>query len=325
VSLGVRDLRSREPATVARTGVEVPHKAPRRRRVRPTPYLLILPAAGLYGLFTIFPIVRQVQISFFQWHIEPGASNPFLGWSNYSAIFHDPEIRTAAWNTLLYIVITVPVQMLLGLVAAGFLTDRLPGRTLWRTLIFIPVLTSWVVVAYLFSYIFNSSQDGLVNVVLSQFAGHTVRIAWLQQTWTANAVIWLLGIWKGVGWSFVMFLAALDGVPLDGVEAARVDGATELLVWRKVIVPGIRATTTFVFVLLVIGGAQVFQSVYLMTSAQGVPGTPYGSTNVLFTWAYYQAFTLFSFGYAAAIATMLAVILVGFSVVEIRLLRRDDQ
>jgi multiple sugar transport system permease protein len=293
--------------------------------VHPTPYLLLLPAAALYAIFTIYPIVRQVEISFFNWHIEPGAYNPFVGWANFDQVFHDPEIRTAAFNTLLYIVVTVPLQMLIGLVAAAFLTDRLPGRTLWRTLIFIPVLTSWVVVSYLFSYLFNSSRGGLVNVALSVLLGHTVQIHWLQQTWTANGVIWFLGVWKGVGWSFVMFLAALQGVPRETVEAARVDGASELQAWARVIIPEIRATTTFVLVLLVIGAAQVFQSVYLITTVDGVPGNPYGSTNVLFTYAYYQAFSVFAFGYAAAIATLLAVVILSFSVVEIRLLRRNDE
>jgi multiple sugar transport system permease protein len=304
-----------------------PWRGPSRRagsQLRLTPYLLLIPAAALYGIFTIYPIVRQAEISFFNWHVEPGAVNPFVGWANYTAIFQDPEIRTAAFNTLLYIVVTVPVQMLVGLAAAAFLTDRLPARTFWRALIFIPVLTSWVVVSYLFAYLFNSSSGGLANELLSLLAGHTVQIDWLQQTWTANGVIWLLGIWKGIGWSFVLFLAALDVIPHDQLEAARVDGAGEFRIWRKIILPEIRATTTFVLVLLVIGGAQVFQSVYLITSVDGVPGNPYGSTNVLFTYAYYQAFSVFSFGYAAAIATMLALVLISFSVVRVQLLRRSQ-
>jgi multiple sugar transport system permease protein len=301
------------------------HRLPGRAASRAlTPYLLLIPAALLYGIFTVYPIVRQAQISFYDWHVEPGAVNPFVGWANYTAIFRDPEIRTAAFNTLLYIVITVPAQMIIGLVAAAFLTDRLPGRTFWRALIFIPVLTSWVVVSYLFAYLFNSSSGGLANELLSLLSGHTVQVDWLQQTWTANGVIWLLGIWKGIGWSFVLFIAALDVIPHDPMEAARVDGAGEFRIWRTIVLPEIRATTTFVLVLLVIGGAQVFQSVYLMTSVDGVPGNPYGSTNVLFTYAYYQAFSVFSFGYAAAIATMLGLVLIAFSVVRVQMLRRSQ-
>jgi len=293
-------------------------RRPIRLGRRATPYALILPAAIVYAVFTIYPIFRQFDISFFNWHIFPGASNPSVGFANYAAALKDPIVRTAALNTLLYVVITVPVQMLLGLFAAAILSDRMPAAGLWRTLIFLPVVTSWVIVSYVFAYIFND-QGGVVNGLLSVFAGHQVSIDWLAQTWTGNVVIWIVGIWKGVGWSFVMFLAGLDGVPREIVEAGRVDGASELSLWRRVVIPAIRPTTVFVFVLLVIGGTQVFTQVFLMTG-----GGPYNSTQVLFTYAYQQAFSLFEFGYAAAIASMLAVIVFGLSVAEIQLLRRRN-
>jgi multiple sugar transport system permease protein len=283
-----------------------------------SPYALILPAAALYALFTVYPVFRQFEIGFYNWHIFPGANNPFTGLQNFTAAFRDPLVRTATLNTLLYIVITVPVQMLLGLFAAAVLSDRLPAAGLWRALIFIPVVTSWVIVSYVFAYIFND-QGGVANAVLSVFAGHQVSIDWLAQTWTGNAVIWIVGIWKGVGWSFVMFLAGLDGVPRETVEAARVDGAGEFRLWRSIVIPAIRPTFIFVFVLLVIGGTQVFTQVYLMTD-----GGPYNSTQVLFTYAYQQAFTNFEFGYAAAIASMIAVVVFGLSVAEITLLRRSN-
>ena len=283
-----------------------------------TPYLLLAPAAAMYMLFIAYPIFRQFDISFYNWHIFPGVANPFVGWSNYDRIFHDPAIRTAAWNTLLFLIVTVPIQMGLGLVAAALLTDRMPGRGLWRALIFIPVITSWVVVAYVFAYIF-ADQGGLANAVISFFVGHTIRVDWLAQTWTGNAVIWILSIWKGVGWSFIMFLAALDGVPRDLVEAGRVDGARELRVWRYVVIPNIRPTIMFVLVLLVIGASQVFTQVYILTA-----GGPFGSTEVLFTYAYQQAFSFFAFSYAAAIASVMAVVVLGLSILQIRVLRRND-
>jgi multiple sugar transport system permease protein len=299
----------------------VPGAAPRRSRrlgKAATPYALIVPAAVVYVLFTVYPIARQFDISFFNWHVFPGADNPFVGVKNFTAAFADPIVRTATLNTVLYVVITVPVQMALGLFAAAILSDRLPAAGLWRALIFIPVVTSWVIVSYVFAYIFND-QGGVANGLLSLFAGHQVSIDWLAQTWTANAVIWIVGIWKGVGWSFVMFLAGLDGVPREIVEAARVDGATEQRLWRRVVIPSIRPTVVFVFVLLVIGGTQVFTQVYLLTG-----GGPYNSTQVLFTYAYQQAFTNFEFGYAAAVASMIAVVVFGLSVAEIQLLRRRN-
>jgi multiple sugar transport system permease protein len=307
--------------TTRRPALRAP-AAGRRRRRGParvaTPYLLLLPAAGMYAVFTVYPLFRQFDISFYNWHIFPGAANPFTGLSNYHQVLTDHVVRTAALNTLLYVVITVPAQMLLGLVAAAVLADRLPGGALWRALIFIPVVTSWVIVSYIFAYLFNA-QDGVANSVFSLFAGHAVHVDWLAQTWTGNAVIWLVGIWKGVGWSFVMFLAALESMPREQVEAARVDGASELTIWRKVVIPAIRPTVVFVLVLLVIGATQVYTQVYLMTG-----GGPYNSTQVLFTWAYQQAFANFEFSYAAALASLVGVVVLGLSVAEVRVLRRGQ-
>jgi multiple sugar transport system permease protein len=281
-----------------------------------TPYLLLLPALFLYVLFIVYPIFKQFDISFYNWHIFPHAVNPFVGWSNYSRIFHDPELKTAAINTVLFAVITVPIQMALGLVAAALVTDRMPARGLWRALIFIPVVTSWVVVSYVFAYIF-ADQGGVANAVISLFVGHTVHIDWLANTWTGNAVIWIMSIWKGIGWSFIMYLAALDGVPRDLLESSRVDGATERRVWRYVVLPNIRPTTTFVTVLLVIGASQVFTQVYVTTG-----GGPFDSTGVMLTNAYQDAFSFFYFGYAAAIASLMAVIILALSVWYIRLMRK---
>ncbi len=272
----------------------------------------------VYAIFTVYPVIRQFDISFFDWHIFPGASNPFVGWSNYSEIFHDPVVRTAAFNSVLFIVVTVPAQMALGLFAAAVLTDRLPGSTLWRAAVYIPVVTSYVVVSWVFSYLF-SSQGGLANAVAGFFAGHTVSIDWTAQTWTGNAVIWILSIWKGFGWSFIIFLAALDGLPRQLLEAARTDGASEPRVWRHVVIPSIRGAITFVLVLLVIGGAQVFIQIYEITK-----GGPYDSTQTLMTYMYQQAFSNFAFGYAAALASLLAGVLFGLSWAEIRILRQQE-
>jgi multiple sugar transport system permease protein len=289
-----------------------------RARRWATPYLLLAPAVVMYAVFTVYPIVRQFEISFFNWHIFPGASNPFVGLANYTQIFHDPEVRTAAFNSLLYIVITVPAQMALGLFAAALLTDRLPGGMVWRAAVYIPVVTSWVVVSYIFSYVF-SSQGGIANAVVGFFVGHRVDIAWTAQTWTGNVVIWLIGIWKGVGWSYVIFLAALDGVPRQLMESARIDGAGEPRVWRHVVLPSIRPAIMFVLVLLIIGAAQVFTQIYLVTR-----GGPYNSTEALMPYMYQQAFANFAFGYAAALASLLAVVLFGFSWAEIRMLRQQE-
>lgn len=283
-----------------------------------TPYLLLAPAVVVYATFTVYPVFRQFEISFFNWHIFPGASNPFVGWANYRQVFHDPIVRTAALNSFLFIVVTVPAQMALGLFAAAMLTDRLPGSLLWRAAVYIPVVTSWVVVSWVFASIF-SSQGGIANSIAGFFAGHTVNIDWTAKTWTANGIIWLLSIWKGVGWSFIIYLAALDGVPRQLLESARIDGASEPRVWRHVVIPSLRTATTFISVLLVIGGAQVFTQIFEVTS-----GGPYNSTQTFMTYLRQLAFVNFQFGYAAALGSMLALVLFGFSWAQIHVMRQQE-
>jgi multiple sugar transport system permease protein len=282
---------------------------------RPLPYLFLLPGLAFYLIFTMYPVLRQVEMSFQHWQPVPGTPTPFVGLANYARALRDPVVHTAAINSVLYTVVTVPTQMFLGLVAANLLHKYLPGRGIWRTLIYLPVVTSWVIASYVFAYLFNTN-EGLVNALLGTFAGHTVSVGWLQNTWSSFVVIWLLAVWKGIGWSMVMFLAGLTALDRSVVESGQVDGAHGWRLWWHVILPGIRSTTIFVFVMLVIGSLQAFLSIFLLTS-----GGPYNSTQVLLTYTYQTAFSFFDFGYAAALASMLAIALFLLSAAEIRLLR----
>ncbi len=290
-------------------------KAPGSGR-RLLPYAIIFPGVAFYGLFAIYPLLKQIQISFFNWNIMPGAISPFVGLANYIQALHDPVLGTALVNTLLYVLATVPPQMILGFLAAQVVHRHLPARGLWRTLIYLPVITSWVVVSYMFSYIFNA-EGGAVNALLADFFGPGFSIYWLQNTWTAFVVIWLLAVWKGFGWSMVMFLAGLSGLPREVLEAGSIDGAAGIRHWWNVTLPMMWNTVSFVVVMLVMGGVQAFISIYLMTG-----GGPVNSTQVILTYTYQQAFSFFNFGYSGAMATMVGVVLLMVSIWEIRMLRR---
>jgi multiple sugar transport system permease protein len=189
----------------------------------------------------------------------------------------------------------------------------MPGRGLFRALYYLPVVTSWVVVSLLFHYLFMTD-GGLVNWAI----GH--RVDWLGGRWTALTAISLLGIWKGVGWSMVIFLAALQGVPAELKEAAAVDGANAWRRFRAVTLPAIRPVVGFVAVMLVIGGFNVFISVFLITG-----GGPLDETQVLLTYMYRQAFTFLDFGYGSAISFSLTLIVLVLSIVQLRLFRRPTQ
>ena len=289
----------------------------RRRQDLTAAYLFLAPGFLLFTLVILYPIVRAFQISLFNWSIVPSQGSEFLGLHNYNRAIHDPIFWRALVNTGFYMAVTVPAQIVLGLAAAALLDARMPARGLFRTLYYLPVVTSWVVVSLLFRYLFITD-GGLANWLLHDalhLSGHNIN--WLGARWTAMLALSILGTWKGIGWSMVIFLAALQGVPRELHEAAAVDGAKT---WRRfctVSLPAIRPVVAFVTVMLVIGGFNVFISVYLMTG-----GGPLDETQVLLTYMYRQAFTFLDFGYGSALAFTLTLIVFVLSIVQLRLFRR---
>jgi multiple sugar transport system permease protein len=291
-----------------------------RQGSRFTPYLFLAPGFALYSLVLLYPIVRAFQISLYEWQILPGAVSEFVGFDKYARALHDPVFWHALGNSAVYMAATVPAQIALGLGAAVLLDAKLPGRALFRVLFYLPVVTSWVVVSLLFKYLF-SSDAGLVNwLLVDGTQALDENVSWLQNRWTAMAAISLLGIWKGIGWAMIIFLAALQTVPRELHEAAAIDGANARQRFRYVSVPAIRATVAFVTVMLVIGGFNVFISVYLMTG-----GGPAGETEVLLTYMYEQAFNFLDFGYGSSIAFMLTLVVLALSLGQLRLFRRDPE
>jgi multiple sugar transport system permease protein len=294
--------------------------AGRRRKEAVAAYLFLLPGFALFALVILYPIVRAFQISLYHWAIVPGAPSEWAGIHNYSRAIHDPIFWRGLVNTGFYMLVTVPAQIVLGLAIAVLLDGKMPARALFRTLFYLPVVTSWVVVSLLFKYLFLTD-GGLVNWVLHDgihVTGH--NIDWLDQRWPALSAIAILGVWKGVGWSMVIFLAALQGVPRELKEAAAVDGANAWNRFRAVSLPAIRPVVAFVTVMLVIGGFNVFISVLLITK-----GGPLDQTQVLLTYMYRQAFSFLDFGYGSAISFTLTMIVFVVSVVQLRVFRRPSE
>ncbi len=292
--------------------------ARRRQEIR-SAYLFLLPGFALFALTILYPIVRAFQISLFHWAIAPGAASTFVGLGNYAHALNDPIFWRALANTGFYMAITVPTQIVLGLAAAVLLDARMPARALFRTLYYLPVVTSWVVVSLVFRYLFITN-GGLVNWILHDnlhLIAHNIN--WLGQRWTAMTALGILGTWKGVGWSMVIFLAALQGVPRTLHEAAAVDGARAWARFRAVSLPAIRPVLAFVTVLLVIGGFNVFISVFLMTG-----GGPVNETQVLLTYMYREAFSFLDFGYGSAISFLLTLIVFLLALAQLRLFRRPE-
>jgi multiple sugar transport system permease protein len=308
-------LTSAAPHTAAVRGKGVRpavRRTPRRRSA--IPYAFLAPGFVLFAALIIYPMIRAFQMSFYDWNVVAGATSEFIGWQNYTKAFHDQIFWRALANSGVYMLLTVPPQIVLGLAVAMLLHAKAPARTLFRLLFYLPVVTSWVVVSLLFQYLFANT--GLVNYVLHGAHLTNGNTSWLSDRWTALVAIGALGVWKGVGWSMMIFLAALQAVPRDLEEAAAVDGAGRWRRFTTVTLHAIWPATVFVTVMLVIGGFNAFTSVLLMTG-----GGPADQTQVLLTFMYEQAFKFLDFGYGSAIAVLLTLIVFVLSVIQLRIFR----
>jgi multiple sugar transport system permease protein len=298
----------------------VASRAPLRVRLKKAlpAYLFILPGMILFLVWTVYPLVYSLVMSFAEWNlIKP---SEFVGVNNYTRALKDPLFWTALVNTLMYVAITVPGQMILGLGIALLLDAPLRGRAFFRTIYYIPVVTSWVVVSLIFTYLYNG-QAGFINWFLRDLL-HVIpkNVNWLGEPLLANIAIASLGIYKGLGWTSVIFLAGLQSVPSEVYEAAALDGTTAWSRLRYITLPLIRQTTLFLLVILTIGGFQVFISVFIMTG-----GNPLHRTDVLLTYMYSNAFESLDLGYGAALSYLFAFLVFTLSIAQIRLLRRPVQ
>jgi multiple sugar transport system permease protein len=284
------------------------------------PYLFLVPGLVLYFLWTIYPLFYQLYISFFDWKIMPGQVSDFVGLANYQAAFADKTFWLAMRNTVGYAVVTVAGQMIVGLALAVLVNRVIIGKRVFRTIYYLPVVTSWVVVSFLFIYLFSPGNSGLINYILLQLGTIEKPISWMANSDTAWIAIYSLGIWKGMGWAMVIFLAALQGIPIELYEVAAIDGANEFQRLRFLTLPLIRRTVLFVFVALMIGGFQVFLSVLILTD-----GGPLHRTEVALTYMFGEAFGNLNFGYGAALSYILAGAIVLVSVLQMRLFGRRDQ
>ncbi|MFR9775350.1 carbohydrate ABC transporter permease [Micromonospora sp. MS34] len=291
----------------------------RRRRIAATPYLFLAPGFALFVLVMLWPIGRAAQISLYDWSPIPGADNLFVGLEHYRHALTDPDLRLGFVNAGIYMLVTVPAQIVIGLALALLLHTKLPGRALFRVLFYLPVVTSWVVVSLLFRYLF--ADEGVLNWVIVDVLGLSdTPPGWLGSRWTALFALCALGIWKGIGWTAIILLAGLQGVPGELYEAASVDGAGYLRRTWHVTLPSLRRNLMFVSVLLVIGSFNVFISVLLMTG-----GGPGGQTDMPLTYLYRQAFEYLDFGYASAIALIMTVLVLVLSVIQTVAFGRADK
>jgi multiple sugar transport system permease protein len=277
-------------------------------------WLLLFIVPGLSGLliFTVGPIVASLVLTLFEWDLL--TSPRFVGFDNFSRLADDPAFWAALRHTLTFIAGYVPLVMVLALAVALALNTRLRGLAALRTAFFIPVVSSWVAVALLWSWLFNP-RYGLVNYLLDLVG--VDGPGWLfDRDWAMPAII-LTSVWKDLGFVMVLFLAGLQAIPSDYYEAASLDGANGFERLRSITLPLLAPTTFFVSVISIINSFQVFDQVWVMTE-----GGPAGATTVLVERVVKHAFSYGEMGYAAAISWVLFTLVFAVTLVQLRWQRR---
>ena len=279
---------------------------------------LLLPVIIVFAVFTIYPIIKLLYMSFLEWDRSNMFEHGFAGLSNYAEVLSDKTFWTAFTNTIVYTVVTVPSQMALGLLAAVLINSIPRFRVSFRVIYYLPVITSWVIVSLVFRYIFNT--EGMLNYLLTNVLHLTEsNVRWLDTRWGGMTVAMLLGIWKGVGWNLVVFLAALQSVPQELYESAEMDGCGAFTKFFYITLPSIKPTILFALVMLTIGGFNVFTSIKMITD-----GKPMHETEVILTWMYTKAFNSGEFGYAAALSFIVAVTLIFLAILQFKAMRNRD-
>lgn len=276
-----------------------------------TAAVFLLPAAGGILLFSILPIIQAFRISFFDYSLL-NPEQVFIGFSNYDRAWTDPVFRVALTNTLLYTALLVSIQTAAALVLALLLKQQVRGLAFFRSSIFLPVITSLVVISTVWKLMFNS--QGFINSLL-QTVGLGAQ-PFLASPGQALLSLVFMGVWKDVGFYMLIFLAGLQAIPMELYESAEIDGATKARRFVWITLPLLRRATVFVIVVGTISAFKVFTPVYLMTD-----GGPADSTTVIVFYIFRSAFRYFQMGYASAMSFVLLGIVLILTVVQFRLLR----
>ncbi|CAN5882896.1 sugar ABC transporter permease [soil metagenome] len=289
----------------------------RRWEERVKPYVFLLPAYGLIGLFIVYPTILTINNSF-----ANDDTTAFVGFDNYTEILGDPSFRETLLNNLLWIIIVPATTVFIGLIVA-VLADKLNerGEKLAKSLVFLPMAISFVGAATIWKFIYDinstGEQIGLLNGIVTALGFEPV--SWLAtQTFQLNDILLMvILIWLQVGFSMVLLSAAIKGVPEETLEAARIDGANEFKIFWLVTVPQIRVTITAVFVTVLILVLKVFDVVYVMNNGRD-------GTSVIGLDFFRQIFDFGNFGVAAAIVVLLIIAIVPVLIYQIRSFRAEE-
>lgn len=272
-----------------------------------TPYLFLLPALAVLIVFFFIPFFQTFGLSFFDY--SSSIYNPtFNGVDNYVKLFKEPIFYKVMFNTFMYLVIAVPFLVTFPLFLAILINQKIRGITLYKILLYLPVIVSIVVAAIAFKWLYAG--QGILNYLLTLF--HLEPIGWLVDTKWALFSVAIVTIWKGIGYYMMIYLASLMSVPQDLYEACDIDGANFLTKHLTVTIPHIMPTIALVSTISTISAMKVFAEIYVMTK-----GGPLSSTKTIVYYIYERAFENLDLGYASALAVVLLIVVMAFSLINI--------
>jgi ABC-type sugar transport system permease subunit len=288
---------------------------PRRGGIHLQPYLFVLPALLIFFVFTLLPVFIGFGLSFVNWN---GFNSPaWVGWTNFANAFHDADFWQGVKHNAIFAIFTVVGKISLALGLAVLLNRRMPARTAIRTLFFLPVILSPIILGLVWQFLVYDYQIGMLNTTLSNLGLGRWQHVWLG-TDTGLAALIVVDIWRWFGFHLVIYLAALQGIPADLYEAARIDGASPWSLFWRITLPLLRPVTAINVILATLGGFNLFDLVYIMTK-----GGPFNATNVAVMDIYTQAFQYNQFSYAAALSIILFGMVTALALVLLRLLRTE--
>ncbi len=295
-----------------------PRRRPRRWAETGQAYLYLLPVFAILGVFAYAPSLFVFYMSLFNWNFLNRGAQPFVGLDNYNFLFHDPNFWQSMGVTLAYVFISVPLHLFISLFLAILLMSGIRARAFWRLAIFTPFITPLVATTTIWYWMFDN-YHGLFNGVLRLL--HLHPIDWLGDPhWTLFSII-MYTTWKSVGFSTILFMAGLTNVSPSLAEAARVDGANPLQVFRYITWPLLLPITLVVLLLGTIEAFKMFQPVFLFVGSEGGPGN---AARTLGLYLFSQAFGNNSHdGLGAAISVVIFLLVFTISVAQLVFTRRD--
>ncbi|MFJ5717431.1 carbohydrate ABC transporter permease [Neobacillus sp. NPDC093127] len=273
--------------------------------------LYLIPALLIIGTFSFYPIIKSFFMSFYTDYDYFKDLVFARGLDNYTFIFQDPEFWKSLQNTMIFVIGVVPLSIIISLVIATFLHQKIKFRGLFRTIYFIPFVTSVVAVSIVWRWIFHS-QYGVLNYALS-FLGIS-PIKWLSDPDWAMPSLIILAIWKGLGYNIIIFLSGLQNIDKQYYLAARIDGAGAWERFKNITVPLLSSTTFFISIVSIINSFKVFDEVFALFGGQ--PG-PAGSAETIVYYIYNKFYGEWNFGVASAAAYVLLFIIFIFTLIQL--------